>query len=83
MTTDPIGAWLAAQNPPRQRETDPLKRLHNLVDNLQRCDRCQSEMTRDDEPVVLCAACASPLSDPAREDETKVGGVVLETGEEG
>jgi hypothetical protein len=41
-----------------QREKDPIKRLHNLVDSLQRCDRCEAEIG-DGDTTVLCDKCAA------------------------
>lgn len=41
------------------REKDPIKRLHNLVDSLQRCDRCEAEIG-DGDTTVLCEKCAAP-----------------------
>ena len=70
----PIDVWLAAQNPPRQRETDPVKRLHNLVDSLQRCDWCEAE-TVDGDTVVICPKCAASVSNPARVDRPEEGKV--------
>jgi hypothetical protein len=43
----------------------PTQRMHNLVDSLGRCDRCEAE-THDD-PVVLCQNCAQPTHSADRE----------------
>jgi hypothetical protein len=43
----------------------PTQRMHNLVDSLGRCDRCEAE-THDD-PVVLCQNCAQPTPSADRE----------------
>ena len=45
-----------------RNKKDPIARIHNLVDSLQRCDRCEAETTDDHSPVVLCGACYDKLT---------------------
>ena len=49
------------QAEPPRRETDPIKRLHNLVDGLQRCDTCEADPNDETGPNVLCSPCLESL----------------------
>ncbi len=50
----------------RQVERDPIKRLHNFVDMIQCCDKCEADPNDIDGPVVLCGACHRGLIDQIR-----------------
>lgn len=43
------------------RTTDPIQRLHNLVDALKNCDACEATTADEDSPVVLCGKCDKRL----------------------
>jgi hypothetical protein len=48
---------------PRVRETDdPIARLHNFVDGLQACDKCNADPNDETGPNVLCSPCLAALT---------------------